>query len=87
VPYHVAFARGAERQFEALSDQVKRRLAPKLDLLQAEPRPRAAVRLSGREGIYRLRVGSYRVLYQVADDRQTVLVLAVGHRREVYRSR
>ncbi len=78
--YHVAFSRRAERQFEALPAQVKKRLAPRIDHLQAEPRPRGAVLLSGRERIHRLRIGPYRVLYQVDDERGVVLVLAIAHR-------
>ncbi len=85
VAYRVAFTRRAERQFEALPAQVKRRLAARIDHLQAEPRPRGAVLLSGRERIHRLRIGPYRVLYQVDDERGVVLVLAIAHRREVYR--
>jgi len=52
--------------------------------MEDNPRPRAAKKLSGRDE-YRLRVGDYRALYTVEDERGIVATLAVGHRREVYR--
>jgi mRNA-degrading endonuclease RelE of RelBE toxin-antitoxin system len=55
--------------------------------LAEEPRPAGVKALQGLPGLLRLRVGAYRVLYQVHDDQLLVLVLTLGHRRDVYRQR
>ncbi|MDQ3637697.1 MAG: type II toxin-antitoxin system RelE/ParE family toxin [Actinomycetota bacterium] len=52
--------------------------------LREEPRPPGCRKLSDREG-WRLRVGVYRVIYEVDDDQRVVTVLQVGHRRDIYR--
>ena len=53
--------------------------------LSGDPRPRGVVKLSGEEGLYRVRSGDYRAIYRLEDDLMVVLVVKVGHRREIYR--
>lgn len=53
--------------------------------LAEDPRPPGSLQLSGGDGEFRIRVGDYRIVYDVQDDELVVLVLRVGHRREVYR--
>lgn len=57
-----------------------------IDSLATEPRPKGAIRLSGLQDAYRLRHGDYRIVYELYDDRLLVLVIQIGHLREVYRS-
>ena len=57
-----------------------------IDSLATEPRPKGAIRLSGLQDACRLRHGDYRIVYELYDDRLLVLVIQIGHRREVYRS-
>ena len=83
--YRLVFRPSAERAFLALPKEVQRRLDKRLLALQDAPRPSGIKALAGASGVYRLRVGDYRVLYEVHDDQVLVLVLAIGHRREVYR--
>jgi mRNA interferase RelE/StbE len=83
--YRVEFAPAAERDFRGLSPDTQRRLRPRIDALAAEPRPREATALRGGEGIYRLRVGEYRILYEIREAVLLVLVVRTGHRREIYR--
>ena len=83
--YRIEFAPRAEREFHALSRDVQRRLAPRIDSLGRDPRPRGAKKMAGEDELYRLRVGDYRVLYQIRDRLLVVLVVTIGHRREVYR--
>jgi mRNA interferase RelE/StbE len=85
VAYRVEIAPRAERDLRALPREEQERIRPRIDALGANPRPPGAEKLAGAENLYRLRVGAYRVLYQVADRILLVLVLEVGHRREVYR--
>jgi mRNA interferase RelE/StbE len=63
---------------------MQRRIVEKIEALADDPRPAGSVKLTGH-GAYRIRVGDYRVIYAVADDQLVVLVVEVGHRREVYR--
>ena len=62
------------------------RLAAALASLASEPRPPGVKKLSGKESLFRVRVGDYRIIYQVRDRELVVLVLKIGHRREIYRS-
>ena len=64
---------------------VRRRVRAAIDLLAATPRPPGATSLVGGDGEMRVRTGDYRIIYEVEDDVLRVLVLAVGHRREIYR--
>lgn len=84
--YRVNFSKAAERQFRNLPRGVQSRIAPRIDALAVDPRPPGAVRLSGREDLYRIRVGDYRVLYAIEERELMVLVVKLGHRREVYRN-
>ena len=61
------------------------RLRTRIDSLADNPRPPDTKKLSGAEELYRIRVGDYRVLYAIQDKVLLVLVVKVGHRREVYR--
>jgi mRNA interferase RelE/StbE len=56
-----------------------------IENLETNPRPRGAERLIGQRGRWRIRSGDYRVIYEIADAQLVVLVVSVGHRREVYR--
>ncbi|MGC1309067.1 MAG: type II toxin-antitoxin system RelE/ParE family toxin [Phormidesmis sp.] len=83
--YQVEFTRKANKQFQALPAQEKKRIAPKIADLAKEPRPQGVVKLSGEENAYRIRVGNYRVVYNIEDTRLQVLVFRVDHRRNAYR--
>lgn len=63
----------------------QQRIRAVIDLLADNPRPPTCVALAGEHGVYRVRVGDYRVLYEVLDGVLVVQVIAVGHRREIYR--
>ena len=84
MPYTVVLKRRAERELDDLPKATRQRVTARLMALEHEPRPRGSRRLQGLAG-RRLRVGDYRVLYEVDDIEKKVIVFAVGHRREVYR--
>ena len=85
--YRLEFKPSAGRAFLGLPRDVQRRPDRRLLALQDEPRPPGTKALAGETGLYRLRVGDYRIVYDVHDKEMLVLVLAIGHRREVYRRR
>ena len=83
--YRVDFAPPALRAMRKLDPQARRRLQATIELLADVPRPPAAKKLVDSGGAWRVRIGDYRVIYDIYDDRLVVLVLQVGHRREIYR--
>jgi mRNA interferase RelE/StbE len=83
--YIVEFAASALREFKALERAVQRRITTHIDRLALNPFPSGAKKLQGTEDQFRIRAGDYRIIYRVDGKRVTVVVLKVGHRREVYR--
>jgi mRNA interferase RelE/StbE len=83
--YQIEFVKQAAKQLRALPAQEQERLQPKIDALVTEPRPIGAIKLAGEESLYRIRVGDYRIIYSIQDDQLLVLVVKIGHRRDVYR--
>jgi mRNA interferase RelE/StbE len=84
-PYAIRLAPPAARQMRKLDAADLWRLRPHIDDLAHDPHPISARKLAGHASLCRIRVGDLRVVYQVDDDRAEVLVLAVGHRRDIYR--
>lgn len=83
--YEIEFTHKAARQFAKLPSEVQRRLQPRIDSLATDPRSPASEQLEGLKNVRRVRVGAYRVVYRVEDDVLIVLIIRVGHRRDVYR--
>lgn len=85
--YRVEFKKSAAREFAALSRSVQERIAELLKMLALSPFSSAldTKKLKGAEGLYRARTGDYRVLYEVEKSVLRILVIKVGHRREIYR--
>jgi mRNA interferase RelE/StbE len=83
--YRIQVAPAAVRQLRKLDPQTRRRVQGAIELLADEPRPPGAKKLAGGDGEWRVRTGDYRIVYEVQDQVLVVLVVAVGHRREVYR--
>lgn len=85
--YAISILPSAVRQLEKLARPARRSVAAAIDTLATEPRPRSARRLAGTGSqlIWRVRVGDYRIVYQVDDARSVVIVVRVADRREAYR--
>jgi len=75
--------RGAQKELAQVPPAEYERVKAAIYRLGTDARPRGCRKLGGREG-WRIRVGVYRVIYEIDDERQTVTVLHVGHRRDVY---
>lgn len=85
--YRIEVAPAAARQLRKLDPPARRRVQGAIELLAENPRPRSAKKLVGGEGEWRVRTGNYRVVYEINDDVLLVLVVAVGHRRDIYEHR
>ena len=84
--YTIEVRPGARRDLKALPREMLPRISRKIDSLANNPRPRGVEELSGSEDSYRVRVGDYRILYEIRDDVILVIIVRVRHRREVYRN-
>ena len=83
--YRIEISATAERQLKKIRREDKVRILRSISLLAGDPRPSGCRKMSGYDDIYRLRIGDYRVIYEVDGRRIIVVILKIGHRREVYR--
>jgi len=83
--YRVRIKPAAEKALSRLPTPYRRRMAAAIDSLAHDPRGPGARKLSARSDYWRLRVGDYRIVYEIADEVLLVYVVRVAHRREVYR--
>jgi mRNA interferase RelE/StbE len=82
--YQVIVLPAADKVIARLPRGIRGRIAERLAALCDNPRPPGSTKLTDRDA-YRLRVGDYRIIYTIHDDRLVVIVIDVGHRRDVYR--
>lgn len=85
VAHSIDFTTHSRRQFLTLPAQIQRRIQSHIDALRTEPRPSRCVKLKGFSDRYRIRVGVYRIIYEIRDDTLVILVVEIGHRRDIYR--
>ena len=84
--YRIEVSPAASRQLRKLDLGARRRIQAAVQLLATNPRPPGAKRLVGGDGEWRVRTGDYRIVYEIHDQVLLVLVLAIGHRRDIYRA-
>ena len=82
--YRVELTTAAARQIKKLPRPARDRILDAVANLTGDPRPRGAKKLAGEETAWRIRVGDYRVIYDVFDSELVVTVVRAGHRHEVY---
>ena len=82
--YRLLIKPSAAKELEGVARKDRGRLATRIRALAEHPRPPGAEKLSGHE-LYRVRQGSYRILYEIIDPDLTITIIKIGHRREVYR--
>ena len=83
--FAITFAKSARKELEKLPSQTAARIFSRIVALAALPRPPGCQKLRGNNTLWRIRIGDYRVLYELDDVRGTVDVIAIGDRKEVYR--
>lgn len=82
--YRVALTTSAERELRRLTGPLVARLMTRLERLAADPRPAGCRKLQGGDREWRIRVGDYRIIYEINDRACTVDVTRIAHRRNVY---
>ncbi len=83
--YSVEWDTRAVKELEALERKERKKILERVAKLSTTPRPPGCKKLHDKESAYRIRVGNFRVIYQIRDSQLLVLVVKVGDRREVYR--
>jgi mRNA interferase RelE/StbE len=84
-PYRLKFSAKASRQFKTLPPQVQKFLQPRFDALAENPRSQGLTKLVEYESLYRLRAADYRIFFEIQESDKFILIVKVGHRREIYR--
>ncbi len=84
--YSIEMAPAAARQLKALrSKTLQQRIVDHILELKTNPCPPGIEKVQGSEDLYRLRVGDYRIIYHIQDEASTILVVKIGHRKDIYR--
>lgn len=83
--YRVEVKPQAEKALAKIPNPHRRRITKEIDQLANEPRPPSCVKLAGADDAYRIRVGDYRIVYEIVDRVLVVYIIRVAHRKDVYR--
>ena len=83
--YTIITPKAVQKQLDALPDDVYDRIAEKIEQLAEDPRPDGVVKIKGSDNEYRIRIGDYRVRYEIDDKELIILLLQCTHRKDVYR--
>lgn len=86
IPYRIEFAKPAVKQLARLPQNIRQRVSDRIETLAVAPRPPGCKKLVDTESLYRLHEGDCRIIYQVVDDALLVLIVRIGHRRDIYRN-
>lgn len=86
--YRIEFVKSARKEFDKLPSRVKEKVTEALSLLKQNPflKLLKVKKLKGAEALYRIRIGAYRLVYEVRKKQLVIIVIKLGHRKEVYRS-
>jgi len=83
--YSIVFARSARKELENLPETVQLRVLSRIEQLSTNPRPTRVRKLVGSEDLWRLRIGEYRVIYGIHDERKLLDIICIRHRKDAYR--
>ena len=83
--YTITFARTARKELESLDEKVINKLFPKIENLSVTPRPASCRKLTGNKSLWRIRVGNYRIVYSIYDNKNLVDIIAVRDRKDAYK--
>jgi mRNA interferase RelE/StbE len=84
--YRIELTPVAARTLRKLDDEIRRRVARKINTLATNPRPADAKKIEGEDNLYRIRAGDYRIIYTIRDEVLLIVIITIGHRRDIYKS-
>ncbi|MEB3309921.1 MAG: type II toxin-antitoxin system RelE/ParE family toxin [Snowella sp.] len=82
--YRIEFLKTAQKELSKLPREIQTKIALAIDFLKLEPYPNNVKKLKGSEGLFRIRVGDYRIIYKIENKNLIILVVKIGHRRDIY---
>ena len=85
-PFRIQFKRSAQKDLKKLEKALVQRILNSIELLSDDLTPRNSKKLKGVENIYRIRVGKYRIVYEINQNRNTIIIYYIRHRDDVYRN-
>jgi mRNA interferase RelE/StbE len=83
--YRIEFLKTAQKELRKLPKEIQQRIAAKIDSLLADPYPPESKKLTNGNGRFRIRIGDYRVIYRIEEDKLIILIIKIGHRRDIYK--
>ncbi|MBI2026887.1 MAG: type II toxin-antitoxin system RelE/ParE family toxin [Deltaproteobacteria bacterium] len=83
--YNIQFKPSVFKQLKQISSRDQKKIMRKIQELEENPRPFGLKKLVAEENLYRIRVGDYRIIYQIQDKILLILVIKIGHRKDIYR--
>ncbi|KHG40104.1 MULTISPECIES: type II toxin-antitoxin system RelE/ParE family toxin [Aphanizomenon] len=83
--YEIIITKSIQKQLDNLPNNIQERVYEKIAQLAEEPRPDGVVKLKGYDNEYRIRIGDYRLVYEIRDEQLIVLLVQCKHRRDVYK--
>lgn len=83
--YEIFLEKRAQRDLRRLEDQLFRRVIRAIRALSGEPRPQGCRKIVGSDRDWRIRVGDYRIIYEIDDESTVIRIMFIRHRREAYR--
>ena len=82
--YKIFITKTAQKHLDKLPDQIAKILIEAIHNLALNPRPAGYIKMKGREA-YRIRKNNYRIIYEIKDNNLTITIIAIGHRKNIYR--
>jgi len=83
--YTITFASSARKEIESFDEKIVNRIFPRIEALSKDPRPSGCKKLVGDKYLWRIRIGDYRAVYAIYDDKRIVDIISVRHRKDVYK--
>lgn len=83
--YSIQLTSKAQKSLKKLEKRILIKIASLIDSLQDSPRPNGVKKMKGHDNRYRVREGDYRVVYQIDDGQLLILIIDLGHRKDIYR--
>ena len=83
--YTIEFSRAAEKQLADIQRGDQKKIAQRIEKLISNPFPSGYEKLKGSDDLYRVRQGDYRIIYNILEKKLIILIVKIGHRREIYR--
>jgi mRNA interferase RelE/StbE len=83
--YRIVITSSAEKTLKRLPEQDQVKIVGEIRRLEFDPKPYGVRKMAGFEAVFRIRVGDYRIIYEIEDRRIIITILKIGHRKDVYR--